>query len=382
MNQTTIQKARQKNSPKRSAQLSQRFQQRSLRKAVVESVFSPTLFDFWASHLDPSWSWNRPLARVVAKVLVAKDTVTLTLKPNRHVQPFLPGQHVNIIAEIDGVRLTRSYSPSHEPKQAGLFTLTVKRMAGGKVSQWLLDQAGVGDVIEVGTAFGAMTLSDQQAKHTFLAAGSGITPFISLVRHWAEKGAKGELTLIYWAQTRADLCNVAEFNQLAATHPHFKIHYALTQDDSIQTHELGERINQRAIDDLIPDLDAQIVYACGPAGFVEQARELTEAQAQGFYGEAFSLPLLEESDGAHITVQLTRSNRSISIPVGQPILAALEAQGFKPASGCRMGICNTCACIKQAGTTEHVLTQDRHSEAGDSVRICVSRACSDLTLDL
>jgi len=361
---------------------SQNIQHSSLLQSVVESVFSPTTFDFWASHINAAWSWQRPLARIVAKETAAKDAITLTLKPNRHVQSFLAGQHVNIVAEINGIRLSRSYSPSFIPNQNGVFTITVKRMAGGKVSNWLIDQASVGDVIEVGDAFGAMTLSDQQLKHTFLAAGSGITPFISLVRHWVAQGAVGSLTLIYWAQTRAELCNAKEFNQLAEAYPNFRVHYALTQEDRVQPHELNERINAELFASLVSDLDEQIVYACGPAGFVELARELTEAQAHGFYGEAFSLPLLAETDGARINVQLTRSNRTVSVPVGQPLLAALEAQGLKPASGCRMGICNTCACIKHAGTTEHVLTKDRHSEVGDSVRICVSSARSDLTLDL
>ena len=63
-------------------------------------------------------------------------------------------------------------------------------------------------------------------------------------------------------------------------------------------------------------------------------------------------------------------------------VAALEAQGVHPAHGCRMGICNTCACGKLSGTTQDLNTGDRDAEPNSALRICVNRACSDLTLDL
>ena len=117
--------------------------QNSPLQTLVQSVFSPTAFDFWVSHLNPTWSWQRPLARIVARHVEAQDCVTLTLKPNRHVQPFLAGQHIQITTEINGARVTRSYSPSRVPHQAGVFTITVKRMSGGKVSNWLYEHAEV-----------------------------------------------------------------------------------------------------------------------------------------------------------------------------------------------------------------------------------------------
>jgi ferredoxin-NADP reductase len=354
-------------------------------QVLIQSVFSPTAFDFWASHLNPTWSWQRPLARIVARRIAAKDCVTLTLKPNRHAEPFLAGQHINITTEINGVRYTRSYSPSLLPDQNRVFTITVKRMSGGKVSNWLYEQAQIGQVIELGAAFGDMTLSSVYQKHVFLAAGSGITPFLSLVREWVAQGALGDMTLIYWAKTKAELCFVDEFAALAAQYANLQIHYALTQEQPSQvpqTHIAYERLSQRLLETLVPDLNQRVAYACGPAGFVEQARLLTQEQAKDFYGEAFSLPLVANERLESVNIHLTKSNRTIRVASGQPLLAALEAQGLKPASGCRMGICNTCVCIKQAGTTEHILTQARDHEAGSSVRICISSARSDLTLDL
>ena len=356
-------------------------------QTLIQSVFSPTAFDFWASHLNPTWSWQRPLARIVARRIAAKDCVTLTLKPNRHAQPFLAGQHINITTEINGVRYTRSYSPSLLPDQNRQFTITVKRMSGGKVSNWLHEQAQIGQVIELGAAFGDMTLSLDYRKHLFLAAGSGITPFLSLIREWVAQGALGDVTLIYWAKTKAELCFVDEFAALTAQYANLQIHYALTQEQPSQDllsqqNICYERLSQCLLANLVPDLNQRVTYACGPAGFVEQARFLTQEHAKNFYGEAFSLPLAANESSELVNIHLTQSNRTIRVASGQPLLAALEAQGLKPESGCRMGICNTCVCIKQAGTTEHILTQERDHELGSSVRICISSARSDLTLDL
>ena len=350
-------------------------------QSTIQSIFSPDSFDFWARHIHPTWSWQRPLARIIARKVEGQDSVTLTLKPNRHAKPFLAGQHLNITTEINGSRVTRSYSPTLLSQQQGIFNITIKRVRGGKASTWFTEYAKVGQVVELGEPFGEMTLSQTHQKHLFLAAGSGITPFISLIREWIMQGAQGQATLIYWAKTQAELCFVNEFTTLANAYSNLKVHYILTQEKS-DNQQFNKRINSEILQTLISDLDQHVVYSCGPADFVEQARQLTKNTAKDFHGEAFSIPLLDSETTKYVDIQLTKSKRSISVPVGQSILTALEAQGIKPASGCRMGICNTCVCTKQAGTTEHILTKDRDTETGSSVRICVSSARSDLTLDL
>jgi ferredoxin len=78
---------------------------------------------------------------------------------------------------------------------------------------------------------------------------------------------------------------------------------------------------------------------------------------------------------------LAKSNRSVQIPSGVPLLEALEAQGIKPAYGCRIGICNTCSCEKKSGSTRDSRNGDLFAEPG-AVRLCINSANSDLTLDL
>ena len=77
-----------------------------------------------------------------------------------------------------------------------------------------------------------------------------------------------------------------------------------------------------------------------------------------------------------------RSGRTLTVPRGRALLDSLEAQGLKPKHGCRMGICNTCTCVRASGATRHLRTGEDQDEPAMPVRICVSAPTTDLVLDL
>ena len=350
----------------------------TLVNPLLNALLPPPVFDFWAGKLNPLWSWERPLARVIARHQEARDTVTLTLQANRHCQRFAPGQHVNVSVEIDGKRYTRSYSPSHVAGQPGQLAITVKHVASGKVSAWLCTEADVGSIVELGQAFGDMMPATLTAPALFLAAGSGITPFISLIRAQAALGMPQAITLLYWAGTQHELCFMQELQALAATHPGFRLHALLTRSGSTA----DGRISLGQLQTHMPELNATTVFACGPQGFVSTAEQLAGELGRPFRGEAFSTPAISVEPGQQVSIYLSRSRRTIKVAAGQPLLNALEEQGLRPASGCRRGICNTCACGKASGTSRNLLSGDTDSEASPGLRICISSAQSDLTLAL
>ena len=350
---------------------------------LVQTLVTPAAFDFWASKLHPTWSWARPLAKIVAQTRESRDSVTLLLQPNRHWQGFRAGQHLNISVEIDGIRVTRSYSLSDAPRTDGRIAITVKAIEGGKLSRYLCEQARVGDVLDLAPAFGEMVLPEATGTALlFLAAGSGITPLMAMIRNLAGQGMPQSLTLVYWARTQDELCFADELRRLAAQHAGFQVHFALTRADPVADDESRGRVSQAQLSALVADAAQRQVYACGPGGFVDSVRALLAAHAPAFQAEAFTPPpRLNEESG---TVQLTLavSGRTLSVPRGQSLLTALEAAGLQPASGCRMGICNTCACGKRSGTTRNLHTDVVQHEPVSALRLCVSSAASDLVLDL
>lgn len=350
---------------------------------LIKPLISPAVFDFWAGELGGISAWERPLARVVERRVEARDTVTLRLQPSRHFAGFAPGQHVNVGVEVNGTRLTRSYSPSSIPRADGAVEITVRQVAGGRVSTQLCRETQIGDVLELGPAYGEMTLPQPATEAwLFLAAGSGITPLMSLVRALVARGPlQQDLTLVYWARQRADLCFAAELQGLAAREPRFRLQLVLTQQADLLAGESRGRPGTALLADLVPDLARHRAYACGPRGFVDSLRELVGNSARSFQAEAFT-PSAPMAATGTVRVELRASGRVLELPAGQPLLAALEAQGVKPDYGCRMGICNTCACSKLGGTTQNLNSGEAQAEPEPALRLCISAARSDLILEL
>lgn len=337
---------------------------------------SEELFDFWGTRLHPLWTLRRPLARLVSRTAESADAVTLVLKPNRHFRGLLPGQHITLGVEVDGRRLSRSYSPT--VLADGRLAITVKAIAGGAVSQHLARAAVVGDVFELGKAFGEMTLPAAHGERLLLlAAGSGITPMRALLRQLDASGMSAPVDLVYWARRREELCFAEELAAIAARHPSFSLHIALTRDPAAP----APRVDAFAFEAL-GDLGSARALVCGPGGFVDAAQARLQGRVASLQSEAFTPPVLPAAETGTVQVELRRSGRTLSLPRGTSLLQALEAEGLRPASGCRMGICNTCVCGKVSGVTRHTLTGEHAAEPATQVKLCVNSASTDLILEL
>ncbi len=337
---------------------------------------SEGFFDFWSTRVHPLWTLRRPLARLRARHRASADAFTLELQPNRHFGGLRAGQHINLGVEVDGRLTTRSYSPTALP--GGRLAITVKAIDGGRVSDHLCQHARIGEVFALGPAYGEMVLPAAVPQRLLLlAAGSGITPMRALLRQLDAQGMPGQVDLLYWARQRQELCFVDELQALAARHPGFRLQLLTTREPvmpaaRIDAHDLSG----------ITALETAQVFACGPAGFVQAARQRLHGQVAGFLGEAFSPPQPSSEAQGSVQVQLLRSGRTLSVPRGTALLQALEAQGVQPASGCRMGICNTCVCAKVSGVTRHTLTGDHADEPSTPLKLCVNSASTDLVLEL
>lgn len=337
---------------------------------------SEELFDFWAGRVHPLWTLRRARARLVGREAASADAVTLVLRPNRHFRGLQPGQHVTLGVEVDGRRLSRSYSPT--PLADGTLAITVKAIEGGKVSQQLAHHAAPGDVFELGQAFGEMTVDPAATpRRVLLAAGSGITPMRALLRQLDGAGMPGQVDLVYWARCREDLCFEDELAALAARHPNLRVHLALTRDPQAAAPRVGDYAFEA-----LGDISSAQVLVCGPGGFVDAARARLQGTVAALQSEAFTPPVLPDAETGTVQVELRRTGRTLTLPRGTALLQALEAEGLRPASGCRMGICNTCVCGKASGVTRHTLTGEYADEPATQVKLCVNSASTDLILEL
>ena len=347
----------------------------SLFNSMAQSVMNSHDANFWLQKINPLWSMNQPLAKVVKKQIVAKDMVSLILQCNRHVQRGVAGQHHPVTVEIAGRHYERTYSLMQV--DADHLCLTVKKVDQGLVSSWLVDQSQTGDILRLGQPYGEMQQQVQTPRLLLLAAGSGITPMLSLIEAFCQSRQLKAIfvQLMYWVKTHEDAAYAEYLKEVAENFPNFTYQIFYTQQQD-------QRLNQSHVNQL-KSLNETTVYACGPSGFAATAETLFKHVAS-IQTEAFSLSQFDTdaTDTGFINVTLTQSNKTIAIPKGQSILSSLEHQGIKPKHGCRMGICNKCACTKAQGATKNLLNGSANHEPSQLLKICVNSAQSDLVIDL
>lgn len=339
------------------------------------------VLNFWLAKINPLWSVNTALGKIVARKVASKNSVSLTIACNKHVVAPQPGQHLSLKVEVDGRKLTRSYSPSIISINPLVLEITVKRMAEGKVSTWLNQQANVGDVLEISQPFGDFLWTHEQRPVLLLAAGSGITPIISQLRAHMKASLQRPISLHYWVKERSEAAFLNELLALQQQYNNFSFYLHLTQQTAQHSYERQGRIAAQA-ELLAAGLNHTVAYTCGPHAFVQAAGALFKGQVAQWFEESFSLPQLASGTGETIQLTLLKQGRVLEIPNNQPILAALEAAGINRPSGCRMGVCNTCACRKVKGVSQNLLSGDAAHEEEAALKICISSASSNIELDI
>ncbi len=358
----------------------------------ASKILGQEFVSFWLEQAGSIQSTNRCLAEVVRIDRETQDAVSLWLRPNALFKGFESGQHVNLSVTIDSIVHTRSYSFSNAPTADGLVRLTIKQTVSGLVSRHAVNDLTVGTIVELGDVFGDMTLSNtqpnlnaQRPTMLLLAAGSGITPMISLIESLAQQDWPADVTLMSWARNPADVLFDDLLAAKAATSQSFK-YVRLLEDGADEARgDLVGRPSAAQFAQVAGELSQTDVYACGPDGFMTALRGIVGDAPKSFHAESFtpmSLSVDESAEVKTFTVTLTKSNRIVEVTNNKPLLKALQEQGINPPHGCGMGICNTCSCEKLTGTTQNMQNKSVCGSNNTALRLCISAAQGPVSLDL
>lgn len=284
--------------------------------------------------------------------------VTFAVPPELALEfDFRPGQSLTVRRVVAGVEQRRSYSICSPA--GSLPRIGVREVPGGQVSGWLVHEVRPGDAVEVAPPSGRFTPDlDAPARHVAIAAGSGITPVLSIAASVLRDG-RSEVSLLY-GNRRADTVMFAdEVADLKDSYPtRMTIAHVLSRE-AREVDLFSGRLDAEKMRELLPLTCAvgsvDHWWLCGPYGMVTDAtgvladlgvgpdrihRELFYVEplppTQQHHEEAPSLP------GSEVSVILDGRRTTLTIPSGTPILDG--AQRLRPdlPFACKGGVCGTC----------------------------------------
>ena len=345
---------------------------RALR--LAELVTTPVLPADYLDMLSPLRAGTDLRGRIEAVLPETRDAATIVIRPGADWQPHRPGQYVRIGIDVDGVRTWRAYSITSDlGRTDGCFTVTVKAIPDGKVSNHLVRRARPGTIVQLDQATGEFCLPEQRpAKALFVTAGSGITPVMGILRNHPELT---DVVLVHSAPTADDVVFGAELRRLAADG---RIRLVEQHTDT------AGMLDAAAIAELVPDLAERATWACGPVGMLEVLEQhwASAGIADRLYTERFRPTVLVTGEGG--TVSFTRNGTTLEADGATPILDAAEDAGVLMPSGCRMGICYGCVLPLREGAVRDLRTGEVTTAApGDGVLVqtCISAAAGACDID-
>jgi glycine betaine catabolism B len=309
------------------------------------------------------------------------DTKTLRfLLPEGTSFRARPGQFLTFHWFIKGKRITRAYTISSSPSHAKYVEITPKRVENGCVSNYLHDEAKLGLTVEATGPHGKFFFDETVHRSIVLiAAGSGVTPMISILRYIDSLRLPTHVTLLYCVRSRNDIIFGAELERLQTSVPGFHYSVTLSQPDDNWTGNKG-RLTQEYVFGHVNDLDRPIYFLCGPRGFMENARHILtclgvdkERITEESFGETQRMsPTLVKAE----TIEFVRSHKICASSPDVTLLEVAEANGVQIPFGCRQGQCGTCATQVLFGSvdmeTDTGLSADQKKDG--FVLCCVSRA--------
>jgi len=314
---------------------------------------------------------------------------------------FRPGQHLAVRDTVRGKEERRTYSLCGSP---GEWRILVKRVSGGAFSNHANDEWRPGRVVEAMRPQGffcAPARTPRGSRHLAVAAGSGITPVISILEALLRADPTAQATLIYGNRSMRSIIFRERLADLKDEHmSRLSVFHVLSRERTENDLFCG-RLDREKCSDLFariaPPLRFARAFLCGPEGMMEGARAALAAakfppkriRTEIFTVDRTAAALPETRKGraraqCEARVVLDGVSHRVGIAVGQTVLEAAAAQGVDLPYSCRGGVCATCKAMLRDGKVEMDANYALGSEERKKgyVLACQSRPLSPrLTLD-
>lgn len=338
---------------------------------VVERVETRRRLD--TTHIDPKidlpiWDGQGTALHVTEIIAETHDVTTFRFQGDplcRFV--YHPGQFCTFVLNIDGQKVVRSYSISSTPSRPYSLEVTVKRVPGGLVSNWLPDNLKVGDRVELAGPKGKFCLTPGQIpkKILFLSAGSGITPLMSMSRWLCDTAAEVDVKFFNSVRSPDDVVFEKEVEMLTSRYSLFEpIHITSSRTSRKGWTGLTGRISPEMLQLVCPDFKERHIYICGPQGFMDAAEAIVAGMGfdmANYHAESFgglrtsvanklmpvgappsTLISADAEPAGDLTIQFAKSGKTTKANGKLPLLDIAEANDVDVGYSCRAGSCGEC----------------------------------------
>lgn len=372
----------------------------------------PLTTSHYVELMNPLWTTHRMQARVVKVWDETKDARTLTLKAGANWRQHRAGQHVRVGLSVDGKHYTRTYTVSSAPERHDdCFTITVKAINGGRLSEHLVRRVQVGDYLPIGLPQGDFYLPDAAPiQPLFITAGSGITPIMSMLSSMVAQERMPNTVHIHYAPQPYDVIFAKTLRQMHEEQPHYQLYEQYTRlssdndamamaevehkdetdstaTDHLTSQAVGETSSQhlslKTLEKFCPDWRERDCYVCGPADLLatvqaiwQRAGLTRKLHIERFRADFTAVPTATE----HGDVTFSEAGVSTTADNQTPLLRVAEDAGLNPPHGCRMGICHTCNTTLRSGCVRDLRTGTIINDIGATVQTCVCAAAGDCEL--
>ncbi|MFE9577051.1 2Fe-2S iron-sulfur cluster-binding protein [Nocardia sp. NPDC006044] len=259
--------------------------------------------------------------------------------------------------------VARCYSLSGNPHRDEALTVTVKRVAGGYASNWLCDNVVPGSTLTVLEPSGKFGPDGANEDLLLLAAGSGITPIMSIIKTVLACGT-GDIALLYANRDPGSTIFAGQLEQLTREHPErLRIQHWFETDQGVP--------DASTLTTLLAPFAERATYLCGPAGFmaaaaaalaglgvpasrIHQEKYLSLAENPFEQPEPSSTPASPGTEGAALEVEIDGDRHTLTWPRQTRLLDVLLEHGIDVPYVCRESICGTCVCLVRKGRTRMV----------------------------
>jgi ferredoxin-NADP reductase len=298
-----------------------------------------------------------PVLNLMVNDIITETPTTKTLRlisENRYLPPFQAGQYIALFVDVGGIRTSRPYSISSQPNQVGYYDITIRRVEDGLVSAYLLDQIKIGDRLESSAPAGGFHFNPiiHHKEIACIAGGSGITPFMSMIREITECGLDRTIYLFYGNKTLDDVIFHEELSRISARFDN--IHYVpVIETPSAEYSGRTGYITADLIKSVIADTGGASFFVCGPQAMYDFC--LPEVETLGvrqrrirreMYGPPVNIweyPGWPEAVRADDQFSIKiRGKSAVQARAGESLLTSLEKNHVLIPSLCRSGECSMC----------------------------------------